>query len=364
MSFTAQLRRVRNVLEASKQSARAAWLRHSHARPRGAAGPATLIMTRQAPADRRSWIPAPDSQLVRRSYPATDGAARRVSLNRTRVRSYGGANAVLWPELETLVGVGRVRRCGAYRIRRIGNPGRVLDADRAAALHHMCARASSLSFGVDHSKYWASRPEYFNENSEWWVVECEGDLAGWHAIAVWRGDCGTVLYHDMLVLLPAHRRTGLGALLVHEAWLRVAARTRSLPIGACRTQNPMVLRLFDRFMTRAYPRPDGCGEGPVHERAMAAARLVAEKKHASTVPACGTFVARGVFPCSLYERPPACGDSLVNAFFAQLDVAAGDAVYVVGLMCPVGAFRALLRYGALHAALALKRRQHTGGNAR
>jgi GNAT superfamily N-acetyltransferase len=279
-------------------------------------------------------------------------------------RSDGDTSAAAWPELEMLAGLGRVRRCGAYRIRRIENPGRVLDAESAAALHHMCARASSLSFGVDHSRYWALRHEYFNEVSEWWVAEYEGDLAGWHAIDVWQGDCGTVLYHDTLVLLPAHRRGGLGALLVHEAWLRVAARTRSLPIGACRTQNPMVLRLFDRFMTRAYPEPDGCGNRAAHERAAAAARFVAEQKRATTIPARGTFVARGVFPCSLYERVPTCGDSEANAFFRRLDVGAGDAVYVIGLMYPAGALRAAVRYGALRAALALKRKHRTVSNTR
>jgi len=76
-------------------------------------------------------------------------------------------HGALWPELEALRGAGSVRRCGPYRIRRIENPAGGLDDDRAAALHGMCARASSLSFGVDHSAYWASRLDYFNEISEW-----------------------------------------------------------------------------------------------------------------------------------------------------------------------------------------------------
>lgn len=280
----------------------------------------------------------------------------RSSDQRTNTRTDDGADVALWPELEALRGVGSVRRCGAYRIRRIENPARRLDADRIAALHCMCTRAASLSFGISHSAYWASRPGYFDEISEWWVAECKRDLAGWHAIAVWEGDCGTVLYHDTLVVLPAHRRTGLGALLVHEAWLRVASRTRSLPIGACRTQNPMVLRMFDRFMTRAYPRPDGCGDGRSHERAAKAAGFVAQQRHARTAPARDTFVAPATFPSRLYDRPPACGDSSVNAFFAQIDVAAGDAVYVVGLMSPAGALRAVLQYGVIRASLARTRR--------
>jgi GNAT superfamily N-acetyltransferase len=313
-------------------------------------------MARQAPERRRAWIAGRESPPVGRWLAPSDGVARSSDLKRTYVRTYDDTNVALWPELEVLHGVGSVRRCGAYRIRRIENPARCLDADRIAALHRMCTRAASLSFGISHSTYWASRPGYFKEIAEWWVAEWKGDLAGWHAIAVWQGDCGTVLHHDTLVLLPAHRRTGLGALLVHEAWLRVAARTRSLPIGTCRTQNPMVLRMFDRFMTRAYPRPDGCGEDRLHERAAQAAGLVAQKRRATTGPARGTFVAPGTFPCRLYDRPPACGDSRVNAFFAQIDVAAGDAVYVVGVMSPAGALRAVLQYGALRAALARRGR--------
>jgi GNAT superfamily N-acetyltransferase len=164
---------------------------------------------------------ARDPLRVPRSLLTADRGIGAVSLNGTRVSSRDGTDVELWPELEALSGVGSVRRRGAYEIRRIENPARTLNAERVAALHHMCARASSLSFGVDHSTYWASRPDYFSEISEWWIAERTRDLAGWHAIAVWNGDCGTVLYHDRLVLLPAHRRTGLGALLIHEAWLRV-----------------------------------------------------------------------------------------------------------------------------------------------
>jgi GNAT superfamily N-acetyltransferase len=274
-------------------------------------------------------------------------------------RSYDVTHVASWPELEALVGVGSVHRRGAYRIRRIENPAHALGADRAAALHGMCARAASMSFGVDHTRYWASRPDYFSEISEWCLAECQGDLAGWHASAVWQGDCGTVLYNDMLVMLPAHRRTGLGGLLVNEAWLRVAARTRSLPIMACRTQSPVVMRLFELFMTTAYPRPDGCAEGPLHERAAEAARLVARHKHADALPAPGTFVARGTFPCALHDRPPRCGDSRLNTMFAELDLAAGDAVYVVGQMSPTGALRTLPRYGAFRSQFALRARQPT-----
>jgi hypothetical protein len=122
--------------------------------------------------------------------------------------------------------------------------------------------------------------------------------------------------------------------------------------------------MFDRFMTSAYPRVDGCGEGSLHERAAKAARLVAENRHASVVPARGSFVARGAFPCNLHDQPPTCSDSRINACFAQLNIAAGDAVYVVGLMSPVGAVRAVIRYGAIRAGLALSGRRRPQSNPR
>ena len=192
----------------------------------------TPLTARQVPEGRRAWIAGRESPPVRRSLARRDGVARPSDLKTTYLRTYDGTNVALWPELEALHGVGSVRRCGAYRIRRIENPARCLDADRIAALHRMCTRAASLSFGMDHSTYWASRPAYFNEISEWWVAEWKRDLAGWHAIAVWEGDCGTVLDHDTLVLLPAHRRTGLGRSSSTKrgyAWRRGRALCRSAP---------------------------------------------------------------------------------------------------------------------------------------
>ena len=291
-----------------------------------------------------------------RSAPAIADAFDAGTARGARARARETADAVLWPELKAVAGVGRVRRCGAYRMRIIERPARALGPDRAAALRSMCVRASSLSFGVDMTPYWHSRPEFFSEMSEWCVVERDGDLAGWHGIAVWQGDYGTVLYTDMLVTLPGHRSTGLGALLGHDAWLRIAARTRSLPIVACRTQNPIVMRMIKQFTTTAYPRPDGRPEGSLYEGAEQVARLVAEHKRPGTRPERGTFVARGASPCALCDRLPLCGDPRIDAFFAHLDVAAGDAVYAVGLTSPPGALRWIARHKALRTRVAISAR--------
>ena len=167
-----------------------------------------------------------------------------------------------WPELELLSGVGRDRHYGPYRVRTIAEPAASLDSEHTDALRAMCLRGSRLAFGVDMTAYWQARPRYFDELAEWTVADYRGDLAGWHGLAVWRGDCGTVLYTDMLVTLPGHRRSGLGALLAHAGWLRVAAATRSRPILACRTQNPIVMRMVCQFVTTTYPRPDGRPGGP------------------------------------------------------------------------------------------------------
>ena len=112
---------------------------------------------------------------MRGSIAAPDGAARPAGFNGIDARNEDGTKVARWPELEALLGVGSVRRCGRYRIRRIENPGSRLGAERAVALHRMCARAASLSFGIDHSTYWASRPEYFDEISEWWIAEWAGE---------------------------------------------------------------------------------------------------------------------------------------------------------------------------------------------
>ena len=114
-----------------------------------------------------------------------------------------------WPELAFLAGVGLSRRYGPYRVRTIQAPAAALDRERADVLRAMCIRGSRLAFGIDMSPYWRARPRYFDELSEWSVADYDGELAGWHGLAVWPAECGTILYTDMLVTLPGHRRSGL-----------------------------------------------------------------------------------------------------------------------------------------------------------
>jgi hypothetical protein len=269
-----------------------------------------------------------------------------------------------WPELELLSGVGQVRHYGPYRVRTIAEPAASLDSEHAHALRAMCVRGSRPAFGVDMSAYWQARQRYFDELAEWTVADCRGDLAGWHGLAVWGADCGTVLYTDMLVTLPAHRHSGLGAFLAAGAWLRVAPRTRSLPILACRTQNPIVMRMMCQFGTTTYPRTDGRPDGPQYKRAEQAARLIAIHKRTGTAPARGTFVSRGAFPGPLCTHLPSSRDARIDDFFRQLDLRAGDAVYVVELVSPLGAICAAARQGALAIPLAAQpRRRRNGGTS-
>src|SRR5262249_32319439 len=149
-------------------------------------------------------------------------------------------------------GIGTRERCGPYEVRRVVRPGLTLGPDRAERLRTMCMRGSSSSFGVDMRPYWLSRPHYFDEIDEWAGAIRDNTLAGWHSLSLWRGQCGTGLYHDMRATLPGHRRTGIGALMGFGAWLRWSARTRSLPLVAFRTQNPIVLHMLARFSTMAY----------------------------------------------------------------------------------------------------------------
>ncbi len=264
-----------------------------------------------------------------------------------------------WPELDLLAGIGHTRQCGSYRIRTLEAPGQALSACDAVALRAMCVRASSLAFGVDLDTYWRTRPDYFGAMSEWSVVDRDGDLAGWHGIVVWHGGCGTVIYTDMLATLPAHRRTGLGAFLGHDAWLRVARRHRCLPIASCRTQNPVVMRMMGRFATTTYPRPDGAATGRHYGRAAEAAQLVASQRPRGTAPAEGTFVVRNALPAALCNTPPTCRDARIDTFFDQLDVASGDAVIVIGMVSPAGAVRAVVQHAALrmHLSRSLHRAQ-------
>ena len=114
--------------------------------------------------------------------------------------------------------------------------------------------------------------------------------------------------------------------------------------------------MMRQFTTIAYPRPDGRAAGLRYERAVEAARVVAAHKGTGTAPAPGTFVARGVFPGPLCAHMPRCRDARVDAFFGRIDVYAGDAVYVIGLMSALGALRVAARRQALLMRLAAQSR--------
>jgi hypothetical protein len=273
-------------------------------------------------------------------------------------RVAGPAAAGLWPELAALDGVTRVRHWGPYRVRRVHDPARVL----GHTLQDLCVRSTSLGFGVDLTSYWASRPNYFEGLTDWDVVDLDGELAAWHGVSLWYGTCGSVLYSDMLVTLPRHRRLGLAALLIHDAWLHAAATTRSVPIIACRTQSPVVLAMLVRFATVTYPRLDGCGRDTRHGRALEAAHVVAIHKGARHLPAPDTFVGRAAFASPLCEQMPRCGDPRIERFFAeQLDRDRGDGVYGVGLLTPWGVARGFGRFGALRAGIAIRPKAGTRG---
>ena len=272
-------------------------------------------------------------------------------------RPQAGSDAARWPELELLAGLGDSRQHGAYHVRRIAMPAPALGSDRCQALRDMCMRASQLAFGVDMNEYWRARPAYLTEVAEWSVADRDGELAGWHGMSVWPAACGTVLYTDMLVTLPAHRRTGLGALFALEAWLRVASESHSLPIVACRTQNPVVMRMIEQLSTVAYPRADRRSTGRVYSRAAQAAEVVWNHKQTGTPPSDGTLISRSTFPCPLCDGLHHSGDPRTDKLFEQLDLDAGDAVYALGWVSPRGALQTLARCQVLRARFAFSARR-------
>ena len=259
-----------------------------------------------------------------------------------------------WPELAEL---GRGLRCGAFRMHRVEQPLRTLGPVGAQRLHELCVRSTVLSLGVDLTSYWAARPNYFRDVTDWCVIERDGDLAAWHGSAVWRGDCGTVLYSDMMVTLPPYRGNGLGALLIHDAWVQAAMRTRTRPIVACRTQNPIVVVMLRRFTNETFPLLDGRADEGRRSRAEQAARLVADHKHASAPPNAATFIGERAFPSAFSDAPLPSGDSQVDAYFrTHLDRDRGDAVYAIGFMSSVGVLRGIARYAALRASVGARPR--------
>jgi len=242
------------------------------------------------------------------------------------------------PELVHLREVGTVLRRGPFLLRHIERPER-LPAPARRELMAMITRESGVMFdGADTALYWDRRPDYFSEISDWWVAERGDCLVGWCAFDRWDSGAIPVLYIDTLGIVPGERRSGVGTLIVTEAWMRLCLSRRRSAMMSMRIQSPVVLRMVLRCAAPwTHPRP-GFGR---RRRTDGAALAVAARTAARTSPGCrfepGTFVVRQAFGRRLYGRAvPRTGDAAVDAWFNRnLDDDAGDALIAVMALTPI-----------------------------
>jgi GNAT superfamily N-acetyltransferase len=233
-------------------------------------------------------------------------------------------------------GAGRSMRRGPYEVTRIARPGAALLPDEQAIIVSTICETSNTMFGADMDPYWSARPEYLQEVSELWLAAEQGACVGWCGIAVWRDAPDLIVYIDSLGVLPEHRRTGLGALLILEILLRVVSRERALPWVTLRTESPVIFAMTRRLagVHDFYPKLDGrvsrTPGGVQRVAAYTAARKSPGKEMRSdlVIPGALDFVQSSLYG----EQVPPCGDTRVDEFFQiKMETARGDSVICVGV---------------------------------
>ena len=278
----------------------------------------------------------------------------------THPERLGLAPAARTPELAHLRGVGTVRRRGSFLLRQVKRP-ELLPAVARRELMEMIARESGVMFdGADTALYWDRRPDYFSEISDWWVAERDGRLVGWCAFDRWDSAAIPVLYIDTLGIMPGDRRSGIGTLIVVEAWMRLCLSRRRSAMMSMRIQTPVVLRMVLRCAAPwTHPRPGYRRR----RRTDAAALAVAARTAARTSPGCRfepeTFVVRGAFGRRLYGRAvPRTGDARVDSWFDRnLDDDAGDALIAVMALTPGTLVVGFFVWAAMRASVFLRGRR-------
>jgi len=242
------------------------------------------------------------------------------------------------PELVALEGVGSVRRRGRYRLRHIERPG-TLPRHVQDALLDMITRASEVMFdGADTARYWDERRDYFEQITDWWVADRDGCLAGWCAFVRWETPAGPALYIDTLGIMPRDRRSGIGTVLVTEAWMRRCIERRRAVVMTMRIQSPLILRMVLRCAAPwSYPRPGFARRRRTDRRAGAIAAHAAARTSPGFPFDAETFVIRGVFGRKLYGGPiPRTGVPALDDWFDRhLDIERGDALIAVMALTPV-----------------------------
>lgn len=236
------------------------------------------------------------------------------------------------PELRPLDGVGSTLRRGPYRLRHVAAPEN-LPREVQRSLLDLITRASAVMFdGADTALYWDQRPDYFSELTDWWVADLDGRLAGWCGFVRWETPAGPALYIDTLGIMPQDRRSGIGTLLVLEAWMRQCFERRRAVVMTMRIQSPLILRMVLRCAAPwAYPRPGFLRRRRTDRLALAVATHTAARTSPGKAFDPTTFVVREAFGRRLYGGPmPRTGVDRLDAWFDRhLDIEGGDALVVV-----------------------------------
>jgi GNAT superfamily N-acetyltransferase len=243
--------------------------------------------------------------------------------------------------LASIARIGDTRRHGRYTIRRILDPGRALSDEQQAALQELVTSVGNEMVGADISEYWARRGGYFEQLSEWWLAECDGQIVGWLGALVIDADPEPLLYIDTCGLVSGHRRRGVASLLYAEAFLRNSIARRRLLTMTLRTQSPVVARATGRLTRfRMFPTMHpGIRQRPnARRRASAAAAATAARLSPDVPFDSDTFVMRGAFSYlgSLYgKEPPSSGDPAIDAWFSEhVDVERGDGLIQAFVFTP------------------------------
>jgi len=270
------------------------------------------------------------------------------------------------PELRLIRGAGPELRRGPYRVHLIERPGETLPRASHPELMAMVRREALAMFDDPTvGDYWDHRPHYLDDLSEWWVAELGGRLAGWSAATIWDAPWGPVAYMDTLGIHPAHRRSGLGAILGWDPLLRVSRRRRRVGTLTLRTESPIIFRLCCRVGGRwVYPHITPEGDPIVSEKALAAVEFTAERLNPPKPVEPETMIMRGAldFVGSLYgSQPPPCGDDAIDRFFRKhVDLAGGDSVAMAFVPEAAMLLRSTGAYASILGQLVLNSRRRRG----
>src|SRR5438105_3534572 len=262
------------------------------------------------------------------------------------------------PELEMVRGLGKTSRRGRYTLIRVTDPGSRASPLQKKQIMEMIERESlAMMAGVDiRASYWRRRPDYVDRLSEWSIAEQGGHIVAWCGVCAWQAPMGRVLYVDTLGVMPGHRRSGLGALLVFEAWCRSWGGKGSFPAISLRTQSPVVYAMLHRFVPDiTYPQLTSPDVKPPPRAVDAATYTVDQTSPGKAFDPVTGIVRKALdYAGSLYGHDlPQTGNPCIDEFFERrMDVRDGDSMIAVVLWNRRSVMRAAFAYALVWSQLA------------